>query len=90
LEGETDARAFDRFIDRAACDIEIGYGKANTLEALDLLEEEGFPGIVAVVDADFDRIRGKVYRLENLCITDLHDLDLSDRLRKGIPSAECS
>jgi hypothetical protein len=44
LEGETDARIFDRFIDLNACRIEIGCGKSNVLEALDLLEDEGFPG----------------------------------------------
>src|SRR5260370_5803223 len=77
LEGSTDARVFHRFIDRASCDIEISYGKQNALAALDLLEDEGFPGVVAVVDADFDRIRGTTYSLENLCSTDLHDLDLT-------------
>jgi len=35
------------------------------LEALDLLEDEGFEGVVAVVDADFDRLRGTTYRLKN-------------------------
>jgi hypothetical protein len=77
LEGETDAKVFDRFIDPSSCTVEIAFGKENALEALDLLEEEGFPGVVAVVDADFDRILGTKYHLENLCITDCHDLDLT-------------
>jgi hypothetical protein len=77
VEGETDARVFEKFIDSAACDIEIGFGKKNALEALDLLEEEGFPGVTAIVDADFDRILGKKYELDNLCLTDMHDLDLT-------------
>jgi hypothetical protein len=38
---------------------------------------EGFAGVVAIVDADFDRLLGKSYDLENLCLTDHHDLDLT-------------
>jgi hypothetical protein len=77
LEGETDARVFARFIDSNLCDIEIGFGKKNTADALNLLEDEGFPGVVALIDADFDRLLGTTYALESLCVTDFHDLDLT-------------
>jgi len=77
LEGETDARILERFTDLSACQIEIGFGKANVLEALDSLEDDGFAGVVALVDADFDRIIGTQHELENLCLTDAHDLDLT-------------
>jgi len=77
LEGDTDNRVFEKFIDPNTCEIEIGFGKKNVLGALDLLEEDGFSGLVAVVDADFDRIQGVTYQLENLCVTDAHDLDLT-------------
>lgn len=77
LEGETDAKALEQFVDSAACDIEIAFGKDNALQALDLLEDEAFAGVVAVVDADFDRLTGITYRVENLCVTDHHDLDLT-------------
>jgi hypothetical protein len=77
LEGETDEKALGRFVDEAVCDIEIAFGKSNLLGAFDLLEEEGFPGIVGIVDADFDRILGRQTSLENICLTDCHDLDLT-------------
>jgi hypothetical protein len=76
LEGETDAKVFGNFIDDTACQIEIAFGKANLCSALDLLEDEGFSGVLGIVDADFDRITGETYALEGLCVTDLHDLDL--------------
>ena len=31
LEGETDAKAFDRFIDPSSCAVEIAFGKENAL-----------------------------------------------------------
>jgi hypothetical protein len=76
LEGETDARVFGRFIDKSACDIEVAFSKTNVIGALDLLEDEGFPGVIGVVDADFDRILGRTYPVVNLCLTDFHDLNL--------------
>jgi hypothetical protein len=76
LEGETDAKALDSFIDGSTCEIEIAFGKPNVLEALDLLEDEGFPGVVGVVDADFDQLSGTTHSLDNLCVTDVHDLDM--------------
>jgi hypothetical protein len=77
LEGPTDSRIFERFIDRQRCDIEVGFGKKNVIGALDILEDDGLPGVLAVVDADFDRVLGVTYKLENLCVTHLHDFDLT-------------
>jgi hypothetical protein len=76
LEGATDARVFDRFVDERACDIEIGFGKENVLRAIDLLEEDGFFGVIGIVDADFDRVLEISHSIENICVTGLHDLDL--------------
>lgn len=77
VEGNTDALVFENFIDYDKCDIEIGFGKKNVIDALDRLEDEGFPGVVALIDADFDRLLGKQYGLENIVLTDKHDLDLT-------------
>jgi hypothetical protein len=77
LEGDTDARAIESFVDGKLCDIEIAFGKTNVLDALDRLEDEAFAGVVGIIDADFDRLRGKSYQVENLCVTDTHDLDLT-------------
>jgi len=76
LEGPTDAKVFENLVDDASCQIEIAFGKSNVLNALDLLEDEGFDGVVGIVDADFDHVTGKTYALDGLCVTDLHDLDL--------------
>src|SRR4051812_13829970 len=73
VEGPTDAKVFDRFVDSTACRVEVGFGKANVRDAIDLLEDEGFRGVVGVIDADFDHLMGVDYRLENLCVTDVHD-----------------
>jgi hypothetical protein len=76
VEGQNDAKVFKRFIDTVSCELEIAFGKRNVCEALDLLEDEGFPGVVGVIDSDFDRLTGTSWGLKNLCVTDVHDLDL--------------
>jgi hypothetical protein len=77
VEGNTDARVLEHFIDPKACDVEIAFGKRNVLTALDLLEEDAFSGLIGLVDADFDRLLGVTYSVENVCLTDHHDLDLT-------------
>jgi hypothetical protein len=77
VEGSWDDRILSRFVDSGCCSIEVAFGKPNAVEALNLLEEEGFEGVVAIVDADFDRLDRVEYNLEGLILTDHHDLDLT-------------
>ena len=41
-----------------------------------MLYDEGFPGALAVVDADFDRVTNSLLSHEGLIFSALHDLDL--------------
>ena len=77
VEGERDARVFDRLLDQRYVITEVSFGKDNALEALDLLEDEAYEGVVALVDADFDRLEEVKFDLENLIVTDDHDLDVT-------------
>ena len=77
VEGQKDTRALGGIFDPALVNLEISYGKGNLLEALDLLEDEGFEGVLAIADADFDRIDGVVHQLDNLFLADGHDIDMT-------------
>jgi len=77
VEGAWDDRVFSRFVDSDRCSIEVSFGKSNAIEALNLLEEDGFEGIVAIVDMDFDGLDGVDHQLDGLIVTDHHDLDLT-------------
>jgi len=77
LEGQDDAKIFDKFVDHSGCKTEVAFGKPNALKALDLLEDEGVLGVLAIVDSDFDRLLQTENNLENLYLTDLHDIDLT-------------
>jgi hypothetical protein len=76
LEGDTDIKRFDRYVDDADCATVNCYGRKNAIEAIELLYEDGFPGAVAIVDADFDRLTGKLTAHEGIIYSEAHDLDL--------------
>jgi 5S rRNA maturation endonuclease (ribonuclease M5) len=44
VEGPNDDKVLSRFSHDQRCSIVIAFGKPNVVGALDLLEEEGFPG----------------------------------------------
>ncbi|HLG61603.1 MAG TPA: DUF4435 domain-containing protein [Ktedonosporobacter sp.] len=75
VEGDTDGRAYKNFVDENKCQIIIAHNKDNATKALSLLESDNFAGVLAIVDADFDVLEGKVPASENLLFTDGHDLE---------------
>lgn len=75
VEGDTDGRVYKNFVDENKCQIVIAHNKDNATKALSLLEMESFAGALAIVDADFDVLEGKVPASENLLFTDGHDLE---------------
>lgn len=75
VEGEDDKKFYKSFVDGAACRIEIAYGKPNVLSALLILDGEGFRGVLAVIDADFSVLGGRIPDGRNIVCTDTHDLE---------------
>jgi hypothetical protein len=79
VEGSTDQRFFNNLpvIDKYTCQVKAGHSKTNALAVLDILECEHFPGILAIVDADFMRVDGTAPASPNCILTDHHDLEMS-------------
>jgi hypothetical protein len=75
VEGVSDKRTYGLVIDREACTIETAYGRSNVLAAILILNADGFPGALAIVDADVDRLTGEMPSQDNVLRTDLHDVE---------------
>jgi hypothetical protein len=79
IEGSSDKIFYERFIDKLACHLEITAGKPSSkqcaIEILEILEKSSFQGVLAIVDADFDRLENVMYTSPNLLCTDTHDLE---------------
>jgi len=75
VEGHTDRNFYRRFTNPYKCQITITYSKSTALQVVSILEQEAFPGILAIVDADFDILEGKLPDSSNVLFTDAHDLE---------------
>jgi Protein of unknown function (DUF4435) len=79
VEGSSDRVFYERFFDRVACSLISLSGKpsskARVIAVLSALEESNFQGILALADADFDRLKTSYHDSPNLIRTDTHDLE---------------
>jgi len=67
---------YEEFVNINKCRIIIADGKERVIKVLKLLEEESFSGVLAIVDADFDILEGKLFDSVNLLQTDVHDIEI--------------
>lgn len=75
VEGETDLHVFRELV-CASCKVIPGYGKGNVIDAIRAVREDNTDGVIAIVDADFARVRGDGALCEGLFHCDGHDLEV--------------
>ncbi|MHC5598234.1 MAG: DUF4435 domain-containing protein [Nostoc sp.] len=75
VEGSSDKTFYTRFVDQLVCELVETSGKQRAIEILKILEQSNFQGVLAIVDADFDRLETLLYSSPNLLCTDSHDLE---------------
>jgi hypothetical protein len=79
VEGSSDKSFYERFVSRTTCTLVVVSGKPSSkfrvIAVLALLEQSNFQGVLAIVDADFDRLEGFTDDNPHLFRTDLHDLE---------------
>jgi hypothetical protein len=75
VEGDTDSRVYKNFFGDNDCRTQVAHNKDNAINALKILQNENFKGVLAIVDADFDILEEKDYENQSLFLTDFHDLE---------------
>jgi hypothetical protein len=79
VEGSSDRVFYERFVERETCVVMSISGKPSSksriVEILATLEGSNFPGVLAIVDTDFDYLNDALLRHQNLFYTDTHDLE---------------
>lgn len=75
VEGSSDKVFYERFVAKTVCEFVIMLGKSRVIAVLGILDESSFQGVLAIVDADFDRLESSQYNSPNLLRTDTHDLE---------------
>jgi hypothetical protein len=77
VEGDTDARLLKRFIDVAACQVLICFGRANVIQVVSILDQGGFVGHLGVIDKDFGALLNETFESNNIIVTDENDMEMT-------------
>lgn len=75
VEASPDSRVLRRFLSDSHCRFVHTLNKDVAVAAVETLDGECFPRVLAVLDADFSRLRGLTVRSPNVLFTDSHDLE---------------
>ena len=76
VEGNDDERFWIPTSRRHAdCELVDGEGKRNVIGGIQKLDATSFPGVLGIVDSDYDPLNGIDLGSDNLLLTDAHDLE---------------
>lgn len=75
LEGRDDRLFYERFICAATCKIKVAPNKPNVCEVIRILDGVGFPGVIGIIDSDFDEVEGRILGSANIFRGHGHDLE---------------
>ncbi|GHT94633.1 hypothetical protein FACS1894141_1670 [Spirochaetia bacterium] len=76
VEGEKDSKLYNKFIDLKNVRIRIAFGCKKVMETLTILENRLFDRRIGIIDRDFYTLYEDIPQLENLFITDYHDIEV--------------
>jgi len=77
VEGADDKKFFKKIFDTSRCQFVVANGWEMAEALLDVLEQAGELGVLAIIDADFRRLDNIQPESPNLFLTDYHDLEIS-------------
>lgn len=75
VEGGGDEKLLWNVIDHEACEIIIAEGKENALAAMGIVKKECTPGVICLVDRDYDDFLGINVASDNVIVTEYHDIE---------------
>lgn len=76
VEGATDARFFERFVDHEHCYVLAAHDRQRAVAVVRLLSATQFSGVLAIIDADFGRITRTLEAEPYILFCDGHDLEM--------------
>jgi hypothetical protein len=75
VEGFADQLLYTTILDISKCLVITAHGKNNAIQALQILLTDNTPGVMGLIDDDFDSLEGRNLRSANLTVSDTHDLE---------------
>ena len=75
VEGRDDKLFLGKFFNPTTNKFIIAENKVNVYGVISILEEARFPGVVGIVDVDFDRLEDRIEHNPNIVVSEYHDLE---------------
>ncbi len=75
VEGRDDRLFFQKFFAPDLCKFIVAENKSNVCSTVCILDKDKFPGVVGLIDADYDHIEKRYNMSPNIIITNLHDIE---------------
>lgn len=76
VEGRSDQKLFVKFTDFNETQVVVCRTRSDVIDAIHTLNAGNYSGVVAIIDADFDRVEGRFAPSVNVFFTDAHDAEL--------------
>lgn len=76
VEGESDESFFENILDCSKCKVVNLKGKENVKEFIEKQNKANKKGYLGIVDADFEHIDGYEKTVNNVILTDVHDIEM--------------
>mgnify|MGYP001078524921 CR=1 FL=1 len=75
VEGEDDAKVYGEFVNKEQCTLQVAHSKDVAIGAIQELDKTNTSGVLAIVDADYEKLQGNAVVNPNIVYTDTHDLE---------------
>ncbi len=76
MEGPSDFKRFEKFVDRTNVSVVVCWGKPNVIDTIDMVQQNGDTDVLGFVDADFDRVAGAIEVNDDIVHSATHDFDI--------------
>lgn len=76
VEGESDEHFFENILDCSKCKVVNLEGKAEVKKFIEEQNRANKKGYLGIVDADFEHIDGYEKKIDNIILTDVHDIEM--------------
>jgi 5S rRNA maturation endonuclease (ribonuclease M5) len=77
VEGPRDSTFFSKFINQGSTQTYIAHGKTNVLDSIAILNEREYKRALGIIDRDFSEILKSKISIENVILTDYHDIEIA-------------
>lgn len=76
VEGNKDSKLFSKFFSLETLRVRTTFGCKKMIEVFNILNSRGFDRKIGIIDRDFYNILGNEPKIENIFITDFHDIEV--------------